>query len=98
MNDKQKSQQELENRKLKVFIGKWHTTGDIYDKQGEVIGKADAIDTYTLLPENMRWSIMPIVKWAISKFMVLKLLVMIPYGRLILDCSLTTRDQSVQKN
>lgn len=50
MSDKLKSQQELENKKLNVFIGKWHTTGDIYGKNGEVIGKVDAIDTYAWLP------------------------------------------------
>lgn len=50
MSDKFKSQQELENKKLNVFIGKWHTTGDIYGKDGEVIGKVDAIDTYDWLP------------------------------------------------
>jgi hypothetical protein len=45
MNDKLKTL-ELENSKLNVFIGKWHTTGDIYGDEGEVIGKVDATDTY----------------------------------------------------
>jgi hypothetical protein len=50
MDNKLKSKQELENKKLNVFIGKWHTTGDIYGKKGEVAGKVNAVDTYTWLP------------------------------------------------
>jgi hypothetical protein len=50
MNNKVKSRQDQENRKLNVFIGKWHTTGDIYGKLGEITGHVDAIDTYAWLP------------------------------------------------
>jgi hypothetical protein len=39
-----------ENRKLKVFLGEWHTVGNIYDHEGKVIGKVDAVDTYEWLP------------------------------------------------
>jgi len=45
MNDELMSQQKLGNEKLNVFIGKWHTTGDIYGKNGNVVGKVNAFDT-----------------------------------------------------
>jgi hypothetical protein len=50
MNDELISQQKLENAKLNIFIGKWHTIGNIYGKNGNVVGKVDAIDTYAWLP------------------------------------------------
>lgn len=46
MSDQLKAQQGIENAKLNIFVGKWQTTGDIYGKDGKVIGKVDAIDTY----------------------------------------------------
>lgn len=45
MSDKLKTL-ERENSRLNVFIGKWHTTGDIFGNEGEVVGKVDAIDKY----------------------------------------------------
>ena len=42
--------QARENEKLNVFLGKWHTLGNIYDQKGNVTGKVDAIDTYEWLP------------------------------------------------
>jgi hypothetical protein len=38
--------QENENKKLSVFLGKWHTLGEIYDEKGSITGQVDAIDTY----------------------------------------------------
>jgi hypothetical protein len=43
-------EQTSENKKLDVFLGKWHTQGNIYDEKGKVIGKVEAIDTYEWLP------------------------------------------------
>lgn len=42
--------QAQENEKLNVFLGKWHTLGNIYDQKRNVTGKVDAIDTYEWLP------------------------------------------------
>lgn len=44
------SEQIEQNKKLDVFIGKWHTKGEIFDIHGAVVGKVDAIDTYEWLP------------------------------------------------
>ena len=49
MKDSQQDQA-IENKKLHVFLGRWHTLGDIYDAEGNVTGKVDAIDTYEWLP------------------------------------------------
>jgi hypothetical protein len=38
-----------ENKRLNVFLGKWHTLGNIYDEEGNITGKVDAIDTYEWL-------------------------------------------------
>lgn len=43
-------EQANENKKLNVFLGEWHTQGDIYDKNGNTTGKVDATDTYKWLP------------------------------------------------
>ena len=43
-------EQANENKKLNVFLGKWHTVGNIYDEKGNITGKVDAIDTYEWLP------------------------------------------------
>jgi hypothetical protein len=41
-----------ENKRLNVFLGKWRTTGDMYDVNGKPAGKIEAIDTYEWLPGN----------------------------------------------
>jgi hypothetical protein len=46
------SEQRNENKKLSVFIGTWHTTGNIYGDDGTISGKLDATDTYEWLPGN----------------------------------------------
>lgn len=43
-------EQAKENKRLNVFLGKWHTVGNIYDEKGNITGKVDAIDTYEWLP------------------------------------------------
>jgi hypothetical protein len=44
------NEQISENKKLNVFLGKWHTLGNIYDEKGNISGKVDSIDTYEWLP------------------------------------------------
>jgi hypothetical protein len=44
------NQQINENKRLNVFLGKWHTIGNIYDEKGTITGKVDAIHTYEWLP------------------------------------------------
>lgn len=43
--------QRNESQKLNAFIGRWHTTGPIYEN-GVVIGQVNALDTYAWLPGN----------------------------------------------
>lgn len=40
------------NKRLSVFLGTWHTSGDLYDDDGAVAGKIDAVDRYEWLPGN----------------------------------------------
>lgn len=44
-----------ENEKLNVFLDKWHTLENIYDQNGNLSGKVDAVDTYDGCQANMRW-------------------------------------------
>ena len=48
MANEDQTTQAAKNELLKVFIGKWHTTGEIVGSDAEV----DAIDTYEWLPGN----------------------------------------------
>ena len=43
------AEQQQQNKKLEVFLGKWHTAGDIYE-DNQVTGTVDATDTYEWLP------------------------------------------------
>lgn len=43
-----RAEQRQENKKLEVFIGRWQTSGEIYEA-GKVTGRVDAIDTYEWL-------------------------------------------------
>jgi hypothetical protein len=42
------AEQRRQNKKLEVFLGKWHTVGQIYEDY-RVTGEVDAIDTYEWL-------------------------------------------------
>lgn len=42
-------EQTRKNKKQDVFLGKWHMRGNIYDEEGKVKRKVDAIDTYEWL-------------------------------------------------
>ena len=51
MTEKQKTIQKVsspENERLNVFVGKWHTTGEVASSKPAL--KIDAIDTYEWLP------------------------------------------------
>jgi hypothetical protein len=41
--------QQKQNKKLEVFLGKWHTVGQIYEDD-RITGEIDAIDSYEWLP------------------------------------------------
>jgi hypothetical protein len=48
-----KSQQpkpSVEHRKLGVFLGRWHTTGEVAATDGTPAARVDALDTYTWYP------------------------------------------------
>lgn len=44
------SRQRNGNKLLSVFIGRWKTDGDLFDENGKIAGKVDAIDYYEWLP------------------------------------------------
>lgn len=37
-------------KKLAVFLGEWHTTGDVFSETGQPVAKVDATDTYQWYP------------------------------------------------
>ena len=48
MNNDVVAEQLKQNKKLEVFLGKWHTVGEIYEDD-RITGKVDAIDFYEWL-------------------------------------------------
>src|SRR5688572_30030964 len=45
MDNDSAAEQRKQNKKLDVFLGTWHTTGDIFEGD-RIAGKVDAIDVY----------------------------------------------------
>ena len=49
MSNDPTTEQAKQNKKLEVFLGKWHTTGPIYEND-QISGQVDAVDTYEWHP------------------------------------------------